>query len=53
LGWLSQFEWIIIEVLVLALLVWQLISVRRDMRKAGDKKRSDRVDPGAGSNSNG
>ncbi len=38
-NWLSQFEWIIIEVLVLGFLVWELVSVRRAMRD--DKKKKD------------
>jgi hypothetical protein len=38
-NWLSQFEWIIIEVLVLGFLVWELVSVRRAMRN--DKKKKD------------
>jgi hypothetical protein len=38
-NWLSQFEWIIIEVLVLGFLVWELVSVRRAMRN--DRKKKD------------
>jgi hypothetical protein len=38
-NWFSQFEWIIIEVLVLGFLVWELVSVRRAMRN--DKKKKD------------
>jgi hypothetical protein len=32
MAWLAQFEWILIELLVLGILVWQLISVRRAIR---------------------
>jgi len=32
-GGLARFEWILIEVLVLGILVWQLVSVRRAIRR--------------------
>lgn len=31
---MAQYEWIIIEVVVVALLVWELMRTRRDIRKA-------------------
>ena len=34
---LARYEWILIELLVLGLLVWQLVSVRRDIRRHRDK----------------
>ncbi len=43
LGWMAQYEWILIEVLVLAILVWQLVSVRRAIR--ADRERAKRVPP--------
>jgi hypothetical protein len=43
LGWLAQYEWILIEVLVLGILVWQLVSVRRLIR--ADRERAKAVPP--------
>jgi hypothetical protein len=31
-GGLARFEWILVELLVLGVLVWQLVSVRRAIR---------------------
>ena len=38
---MARYEWAVIEVIVLALLVWELRSVRRASRRAGDKKKPD------------
>lgn len=35
---LFQFEWLIFELIVLGILVWQLISVNRDIRRAREKE---------------
>ncbi len=42
LGWLAQYEWILIEVLVLGILVWQLVSVRRAIRVDREKGKAPR-----------
>ncbi len=38
---MARYEWALIELIVLALLVWELFNVRRAARKAGDKKKPD------------
>jgi hypothetical protein len=40
---MAQYEWILIEVLVLAILVWQLVSVRRAIR--ADREKAKAVPP--------
>ncbi len=36
---MARYEWALIELIVLALLVWELRNVRRASLRAGDKKR--------------
>lgn len=43
LGTLFQWEWLIIELIVLGILVWQLISVNREIRRA--KEEEERAEP--------
>jgi len=53
-AWLSPFEWILIELIVLGILVWQLISVRRAIRadrQAAKTSASDAPGRPAGENS--
>lgn len=40
----GQWEWIILLLLFLGLLVWELVSVRRSIRRAKDAKRHDRAE---------
>jgi hypothetical protein len=38
---MARFEWIIIELLVLGILGWQLVSVRREIRKHRDEEKKE------------
>ncbi len=38
---MARYEWALIELIVLALLIWELWRVRRASRLAGDKKKPD------------
>jgi hypothetical protein len=45
MAWMARYEWIIIEVLVLGLLLWQLVSIRRAIRADREKQRRDTTPP--------
>lgn len=42
---LARYEWIIVELIVLGVLVWQLVSVRRGIRADREKKRRETGEP--------